>query len=89
MLGRIAAREIDPYAAAELGDGARRRHRTGGGLHRWTTSGSPWLTRARSYGCSAICSACPTDEPEVVGLHRLRFVDAGGATLELVEADRA
>jgi len=26
-----------------------------------------------------------TDEPEVVGLHRLRFVDAGGATLELVE----
>ena len=24
-------------------------------------------------------------EPEVVGLHRLRFVDAGGATLELVE----
>jgi methylmalonyl-CoA epimerase len=25
------------------------------------------------------------DEPEVVGLHRLRFVDAGGATLELVE----
>jgi len=26
-----------------------------------------------------------TDEPEVVGDHRLRFVDAGSATLELVE----
>jgi methylmalonyl-CoA/ethylmalonyl-CoA epimerase len=27
-----------------------------------------------------------TGEPEVVGPHRLRFVEAGGATLELVEA---
>jgi methylmalonyl-CoA epimerase len=27
-----------------------------------------------------------TDRPEVLGPHRLRFVDAGGATLELVEA---
>jgi len=30
-----------------------------------------------------------TDEPEVVGSHRLRFVAAGGPTLELVEATAA
>ena len=27
-----------------------------------------------------------TGEPEIIGAHRLRFVEAGGATLELVEA---
>lgn len=82
-LERIAARQTDPYrAAADL-------------LSRATAGAtSPWPV---DHVGIAVSDARPiaetfarlfdltTDAPEDVGLHRLRFVGTGGATLELVE----
>jgi methylmalonyl-CoA/ethylmalonyl-CoA epimerase len=90
LLDRVTAREIDPYAAAE---GVIRR-----ALGRERPAGSPVVTSPLDHVGIAVNDAAkfaaifadwfglPTDEPETVGLHRLRFVAAGGPTLELIEA---
>jgi len=89
LLDRIAARDVDPYAAAEsvigraLASGAPSQSVTGFPLDHVgiaVRDAGPFVTMfANLLGLS-------TDEPEVVGSHRLRFVEAGGVTLELVEA---
>jgi LAO/AO transport system kinase len=84
LLDRITAREIDPYAAA---DGVVQRALRGGSV------GTPLdhvgiavKDAARFAALFAKWFGLSTDQPETVGLHRLRFVEAGGVTLELVEA---
>jgi methylmalonyl-CoA/ethylmalonyl-CoA epimerase len=90
LLDRIAARDVDPYAAAEsvigraLASGAETRSAATGfpldhvGIA--VKDATPFVALfARLLGLS-------TDQPEVVGSHRLRFVEAGGVTLELIEA---
>ena len=89
LLDRIAARDVDPYAAAEsvigraLASGAPSASATGFPLDHVgiaVRDAGPFVTMfANLLGLS-------TDQPEVVGSHRLRFVEAGGVTLELVEA---
>lgn len=88
LLDRITARETDPYAAAESV------------LSRAVRPGPPSTAvqapidhvgiAVRDAGgfvsLFAKLFGLATDDPEVVGAHRLRFVDAGGATLELIEA---
>jgi len=84
ILSRIAARETDPYAAASavmaraLGGPA-----VAAPLDHIGIAVADAAAFVRMFGDVLGLS---TDDPEVVGLHRLRFVDAGGATLELVEA---
>jgi len=86
VLERIAVRDLDPYAAAES-------------LFVRAVSGRPdTLATPLDHVGIAVRDAAAfsdlfwtllgltTDTPEVVGSHQLRFVDAGGATLELVEA---
>jgi LAO/AO transport system kinase len=84
LLDRVTAREIDPYAAAE-------------GVVRRALSGAPTVQAPLDHVGIAVKDAArfaaifadwfgfDTDNPETVGLHRLRFVGVGGATLELVE----
>jgi LAO/AO transport system kinase len=80
LLDRIAAREIDPYAAADdvlkraLGARSRVDHV---GV---AVSDVPGVVDmfSKLFGLS-------TSEPEDVGLHRLRFVQSGDTTIELVE----
>jgi LAO/AO transport system kinase len=89
LLDRIAARDVDPYAAAEsvigraLAPGARSGAAAGFPLDHVgiaVRDAEPFVAMFASLlGLS-------TDQPEVVGSHRLRFVEAGGVTLELVEA---
>jgi LAO/AO transport system kinase len=79
-LDRIAAREVDPYAAADL-------------LMRRTSGESAFFDHIGV----AVEDAAPVSElfrhlfsaqagaPEDVGQHRVRFIDQGGTTLELVE----
>ena len=86
ILDRIAARDTDHYAAASSV------------MARAVGTGQA-VTAPLDHVGIAVADAgafvrmfgdllgLSTDEPEVVGLHRLRFVDAGGATLELVEAN--
>lgn len=90
LLDRVTAREVDPYAAAES---VMARALAAPGTAPAPASGMPL-----DHIGIAVADAAPfvslfaklvgltTGEPEVVGPHRLRFVDAGGATLELVEA---
>jgi GTPase len=82
-LGRIADREIDPYAAAAAVM-ARALGRRGAGVvldHvgiAVAEAGEYVTLFERLFGLT-------TDAPEDVGAHRVRFVDTGDATLELVE----
>ena len=89
LLDRIADRQVDPYAAAEsvivralAASGSAPAHAVAAPLDHVgiaVRDAGPFVSLlARWFGL-------PTDEPEVVGAHRLRFVDAGGPTLELVE----
>jgi methylmalonyl-CoA/ethylmalonyl-CoA epimerase len=90
LLDRVTAREVDPYAAA---DSVMVRALAAPEPSRAPASGMPL-----DHIGIAVADAAPfvslfaklvgltTGEPEVVGPHRLRFVDAGGAMLELVEA---
>jgi methylmalonyl-CoA/ethylmalonyl-CoA epimerase len=89
LLDRVAAREIDPYAAAE---GVVQRALRGGGQtsapavqHPLDHVGIAVKDAATFAAMFADWFGLETDSPEVVGLHRLRFVAAGGPTLELVE----
>lgn len=76
-LDRIAAREIDPYSAADA-----LMRRTDGALdHIGVAVADSTAMRALFQDIFALS----TDAPEVVGPHRLRFVQAGDTTLELVE----
>jgi LAO/AO transport system kinase len=93
LLDKVAAREIDPYAAADnviaraIGPEARTP----------AASATPPLDHVGiAVGDAAAFASLfarwfglTTDEPEIVGAHRLRFVSAGGVTLELVEAATA
>ncbi|HEX5069513.1 MAG TPA: methylmalonyl Co-A mutase-associated GTPase MeaB [Vicinamibacterales bacterium] len=84
LLDRVTAREIDPYAAA---DGIVRRALAGGASVPAPLDHVGIAVRDAA-GFAALFAelfGLPTDEPEVVGPHRLRFVAAGGPTLELVE----
>jgi LAO/AO transport system kinase len=86
LLNQVAAREIDPYAAAEavmaralapaLPDGGRPLDHIGIAVR----DAAPFVA------VFAKIAGLATGEPEIVGTHRLRFVAAGGVTLELVEA---
>ena len=84
LLDAVTAREVDPYAAA---DSVMAR-----AINQPRIDGMP-LDHVGIAVKDAPAFATlfrqlvnlSTDEPEVVGLHRLRFVDAGGVTLELVE----
>jgi len=84
ILERIADRAIDPYAAA-----AEVMSRTVGGAARVAhplDHVGIGVKDAQAFATMfSDLLGLTTDSPEVVGLHRLRFVDAGGVTLELVE----
>jgi LAO/AO transport system kinase len=85
LLDRISAREIDPYAAAAS-------------VMSRAIGGAPGVAMPLDHVGIAVRDAAAfasmfealvglkTGSPEVIGAHRLRFVEAGGATLELVEA---
>jgi methylmalonyl-CoA epimerase len=83
VLERIANRDIDPYRAAS-------------GLLERAVAGGPPAARLDHLGIAVRDAAAhaalfaewfglPTTDPEDIGLHRLRFVETGEATLELVE----
>ncbi len=85
ILDRIAAREDDPYGAAAavmsraLGTGTSPAE---------ITLDHVGVAVADAADYSALFErlfGLATDEPEQVGQHRVRFVDTGDATLELVE----
>jgi LAO/AO transport system kinase len=93
LLDRVTAREVDPYAAAES---VMARALAPAVQPSPTGVGSPIdhvgiavRDAAPFMALFAKLVGLTTGEPEVVGPHRLRFVDAGGATLELVEAAKA
>ena len=85
LLDRISARDIDPYAAAES-------------VMSRAIGGVPGVAMPLDHVGIAVRDASAfasmfealvglkTGAPEVIGGHSLSFVDAGGATLELVEA---
>jgi methylmalonyl-CoA/ethylmalonyl-CoA epimerase len=85
LLDRIAAREVDPYMATESV-----MSRALGGPGRVASPLDHVGIAVRDASSFAMVfrtlAGLETGEPEVIGPHRLRFVDAGGATLELVEA---
>jgi LAO/AO transport system kinase len=86
LLDRIASRSQDPYSAAEsvlaraLQGGARSVSAPLDHVGIAVSDAERFVTLFQSL------AGLSTGEPEVIGLHRLRFVEAGGATLELVEA---
>jgi GTPase len=85
LLDKIAARELDPYGAA---DGVLARavaHATGG--REWAIDhvGIAVADATALREMFARVFDLATDEPEDVGQHRVRFVQTGDATLELVE----
>jgi LAO/AO transport system kinase len=78
LLDRIASRAIDPYGAARsiMSRRAGRIDHLGIAV----ADPQPFVALFRDlFGLS-------TGEPEDVGRHRVRFVETGGTTLELVEA---
>ena len=90
LLDRIAQREVDPYAASEsvmtralAGDGDARAQAVAMPLDH---VGIAVRDAAPVAALFARWFGLATDAPEVVGAHRLRFVAAGGPTLELIEA---
>ncbi len=78
LLDRIANREIDPYGAARsiMTRGAGRIDHVGVAV----ADPQPLVALFRDLFDLA------TGEPEDVGRHRVRFVETGGTTIELVEA---
>ena len=78
LLDRIASRAIDPYGAAKS-----IRSRSSGRLDHVgiaVPDPEPYITLFRElFGLA-------TGDPEDVGRHRVRFVETGGTTLELVES---
>jgi len=90
LLDRVTAREVDPYAAADFVMG---RALAPASAAPASAAGMPLDHVGIAVNDAASFAALfqqllglTTGEPEVVGLHRLRFVEAGGVTLELVEA---
>jgi methylmalonyl-CoA epimerase len=92
LLERIADRQIDPYAAAA---GVMARAVSAAGADRADVRPGASVT-IDHVGIAVEDAAAfvdlfrrlfdlATDEPEDVGQHRVRFVDTGEATLELVE----
>jgi LAO/AO transport system kinase len=85
VLDRIASRDVDPYAAAEA-------------IMARAVAGAPAVPAPIDHVGIAVKDAVAvaalfrdllgleTGAPEIIGAHRLRFVEAGGTTLELVEA---
>jgi LAO/AO transport system kinase len=100
LLERIASREVDPYAAAGavMDRAVRRADRPDEpALKDRPASATPTGFTIDHVGIAVPDAAefvelfgrlfdLPTDEPEDVGRHRVRFVDTGDSTLELVEA---
>jgi LAO/AO transport system kinase len=91
VLGRIAARDVDPYGAAAaimaraLGASAADAPAVPAPARVLDHVG---IALADAPGLAAVFArlfGLRTGEPEDVGPHRLRFVEAGEATLELVE----
>jgi LAO/AO transport system kinase len=85
LLDRIAGREIDPYAAAE----SVMIRAVGGEARVSMPLDHVGIAVRDAEGFISLFEGLlglKTDAPEVIAPHRLRFVDAGGATLELVEA---
>jgi LAO/AO transport system kinase len=85
IFDRIASRQVDPYgAAAEVMARA-----LGGGADRSRPVLDHVGIAVPDAGDLVKLFAdwfdLPTDEPEAVGQHRVRFIDTGDATLELVE----
>jgi LAO/AO transport system kinase len=92
VLTRITAREVDPYAAAAtvtaralaapgaIGDDVAGAAMPLDHVGIAVKDAAPFATLCAAWFGQA------TDEPEIVGQHRLRFVSAGGPTLELIEA---
>ena len=84
LLTKIAGREIDPYgAAAGVMARATARQDTPGCV--LDHVGIAVADAAELVALFDRRFGLPTDEPEAVGQHRVRFVGTGGATLELVE----
>jgi LAO/AO transport system kinase len=85
MLDRIAEREIDPYAAADsvMIRAVGAEDRVSMPLDHVGIAVRDAEAFVALFGSLV---GLETDSPETVGQHRLRFVDAGGATLELIEA---
>ena len=82
VLDRVAARETDPYTAA---DAIVTRGTGGGGATPLDHVGIAVSNAADVVAWFDQVLGLKTGEPEDIGLHRLRFVDAGNATFELVE----
>ena len=83
LLDRIAAREVDPYGGAES-------------VFQRAIAGAPSGLSLDHVGVAVRDAAelttifdrlfaLRTDEPEVVGQHRIRFIGTAGTTIELVE----
>lgn len=88
VLDRIAGREIDPYAAADMLMAKATASTLHAGRDGAVTLDHLGIAVADATAMAAFFArhfGLVTDEPEVVGLHRLRFVQTGDATLELVE----
>jgi LAO/AO transport system kinase len=84
LLDRIAAREVDPYTA-EASILARALAAPEGTL----PVDHVGIAVSDAQGMAALFQGLfglRTDEPEDVGRHRVRFIQTGGSTLELVEA---
>ena len=91
LLDAVTKREVDPYKAADSVMARAMRSGQAPGLS--AVEGMPLdhigiaVKDAAAFAALfAKIANLPTGEAEIVGPHRLRFVDAGGATLELVEA---
>ena len=84
LLDRIAARELDPYTAE-----ASILERTLASPARGLALDHVGIAVGEAGEFAALFGrlfALHTGEPEDVGRHRVRFIETGGATLELVEA---
>ncbi len=86
VLDQIAAREIDPYAAAtSILQRAVGHDGSAGTMTRLDHVGIAVSDAAPFVDLFSSLFALTTDAPEDVGQHRVRFIGTGDATLELVE----
>jgi methylmalonyl-CoA epimerase len=94
LLDAVTKREVDPYKAADSVMARAMRQGAGQAPGLSGVEGGMPLDHigiavkdaAAFAALFAKLANLSTGEAEIVGPHRLRFVDAGGATLELVEA---
>ena len=86
LLDRISARDIDPYAAADSVVARAIGARVSNVAAPLDHVGIAVKDATAFAAMFRALFGLTTDAPEVIGMHQLRFVDAGGATLELVEA---